>query len=180
MLDVYDLNHMKTGKRIEPGGTFLENEFQLAACVVVANQNKEFMVTQRHPKKQMGLYWEIPGGAVETDERSESAAVRELSEETGLVVKEAELEFIDTTVYKPFHLLIDSYLVIKEVELSTLILQENEVIAIRFMSFNEIKKYRYEDRFTAFDYEICKKLQQKINKLDSRRSFYHGQKIFMN
>ncbi|MGX7151067.1 NUDIX hydrolase [Enterococcus ureasiticus] len=162
MLDIYDVNHMKTGKIIQRGEALLEDEFQLAACIVILNHNREFLVTQRHPKKQMGLYWEIPGGAVESNEKSEVAAIRELHEEIGIAVEVSELEFIGTTVYAPLHLLIDSYLIIKEVKLSRLVLQEEEVIATRFMHFNEIKKYRLEGKFTPFDYEVCKKLQQKI------------------
>ncbi|WP_438758473.1 hypothetical protein [Enterococcus sp. AZ126] len=69
MPDIYDVNRVRIGKVIERGKALLDGEFQLAACIVVLNSNREFLVTQRHPKKQMGLYWEILVGAVELNEK---------------------------------------------------------------------------------------------------------------
>jgi len=40
--------------------------------------------------------WAVPAGYLEADEPAKTAAVRELTEETGLVTEEADLELLDT------------------------------------------------------------------------------------
>jgi len=53
-----------------------------AAAIIVNDQNCVLMVKHSYGK----LNWEIPGGAVEADESVADAVVREVREETGLVV----------------------------------------------------------------------------------------------
>jgi len=49
------------------------------------------LVQQRPPGKQMAGLWEFPGGKIEPGERPETALVRELHEELGIVVDTAAL-----------------------------------------------------------------------------------------
>ncbi|HKI52860.1 MAG TPA: NUDIX hydrolase [Anaerolineales bacterium] len=60
------------------------------ACAAVLNDDKILMVCHQTPPR---TYWTFPGGAVETDETFEQAAVREVKEETGLKVKAVRLLF---------------------------------------------------------------------------------------
>ncbi len=57
---------------------------RIAACAVV--RNGRLLVVRRSPNDPYGPgLWEIPGGVVEAGETYETAARRELREETGLV-----------------------------------------------------------------------------------------------
>ena len=60
------------------------------ACAAVLNDDKILMVCHQTSPR---TYWTFPGGAVETDETFEQAAVREVKEETGLKVKAVRLLF---------------------------------------------------------------------------------------
>jgi 8-oxo-dGTP diphosphatase len=160
MLDVYNSQRKKTGKVIERGAALAKGEYQLAAAAVIINQEK-FLITQRHPAKQMGLFWEVPGGAVEAEETSRSAALRELKEEIGIVVQSSELQFVETICYEQLNLLIDGYVVSQNIELSELVLQPEEVIAARLASFSEIKELQGTRQFTPFDFMLCQVIQER-------------------
>jgi len=51
------------------------------ACAAILNDDKILMVCHQTSPR---TYWTFPGGAVETGETFEQAAVREVKEETGL------------------------------------------------------------------------------------------------
>jgi ADP-ribose pyrophosphatase YjhB (NUDIX family) len=48
----------------------------------------------RDPKKPAPVYWKLPGGRSESGETAEAAAVREIKEEIGVVLKEDDLFLI--------------------------------------------------------------------------------------
>ena len=78
----------------------------VAACALVDTDGR-VLLTQRPEGKQLAGLWEFPGGKVEPDESPEAALIRELSEEIGIVTKEAclaPLTFASHS-YETFHLL---------------------------------------------------------------------------
>lgn len=64
--------------------------FVVAAALI--DQNDRILVQKRPEGKSMAGLWEFPGGKVETGETPEAALSRELDEELGIDVKEADLE----------------------------------------------------------------------------------------
>ncbi|WMS44984.1 (deoxy)nucleoside triphosphate pyrophosphohydrolase [Acuticoccus sp. MNP-M23] len=70
------------------------------------------MLTQRPEGKAMAGLWEFPGGKLEPGESPEAALVRELAEELGIVVREADLKpfFFASHGYDAFHLLMPLYI----------------------------------------------------------------------
>lgn len=65
----------------------------LTADCVVINRQGEVLLIQRRNEPYRGC-WALPGGFMEMDETLEHCAVRELEEETGLVVAEDELRLV--------------------------------------------------------------------------------------
>jgi 8-oxo-dGTP pyrophosphatase MutT (NUDIX family) len=55
------------------------------------DEKNRLLITQRHPMKHFGYYWEITAGSVIKGEDELSAAVRELVEETGIKVNKEDL-----------------------------------------------------------------------------------------
>lgn len=63
-----------------------------AARVIVVSDGEVLLQGDTDPGLPGSRFWQTPGGGVDPDERHRAAAVRELEEETGLIVDEADLE----------------------------------------------------------------------------------------
>lgn len=72
---------------MEKNPTYL---FVTAAALI--DRNGRILVQKRPEGKPMAGLWEFPGGKVETGETPEAALIRELNEELGISVKEADIE----------------------------------------------------------------------------------------
>lgn len=72
---------------MEKNPTYL---FVTAAALI--DESGKILVQKRPEGKPMAGLWEFPGGKVEAGETPESALVRELEEELGVDVKEADIE----------------------------------------------------------------------------------------
>lgn len=119
------------------------------------------MLTKRHQTKQMGLMWELPGGAVEIDESSQEAAKREIQEEIGYWIHEA-MEFMATIQYDKLNLLIDVFIIQANVNLKRLRLQEDEVVDVMYYTFEAIDRLYEQGDLTPFDWEICNRLNNYL------------------
>ncbi|SFN17585.1 8-oxo-dGTP diphosphatase [Izhakiella capsodis] len=56
------------------------------AVGIIRNVHGEIFLTRRPPTSHMANRWEFPGGKIEVNETAQQALVRELQEETGIVV----------------------------------------------------------------------------------------------
>jgi 8-oxo-dGTP diphosphatase len=66
--------------------------FRHIVAVALVDLHNNVLVQRRPAHKEMGGLWEFPGGKVEEGETPEAALVRELAEELGLLLDEADLE----------------------------------------------------------------------------------------
>jgi len=70
------------------------------------------LLAQRPKGKNLAGFWEFPGGKIEANERPEQALARELYEELGIKLAEADLQPLSfaSHAYENFHLLMPLYL----------------------------------------------------------------------
>jgi 8-oxo-dGTP diphosphatase len=83
----------------------------LVVAAALIDPDGRVLIAQRPADKTMAGLWEFPGGKVEPGETPETALIRELSEELGIVVKPpclAPFTFASHT-YEKFHLLMPLY-----------------------------------------------------------------------
>ncbi len=137
--DLYDINKQKKGTTIERTriSEIPDGSYHLVVDIWVRTPDGRYLITQRSEKKpSYPLYWECTGGAVISGEDSIDGAVRELAEETGLIAEKTELKLVNTVVYGNY--IMDVYLYERDVDMSELVLQEEEVADARLATEDEI------------------------------------------
>lgn len=77
------------------------------AVAVIRNQHNQILISQRLQHTHMGGLWEFPGGKVEADESVRDALKREIQEELGLVIRDAEPLICVPHDYPDKHVLLD-------------------------------------------------------------------------
>lgn len=58
---------------------------RVAAALIL--QGTSFLVAQRHGKRHLAGYYELPGGKIEENESPEQACIREIKEELGCTIE---------------------------------------------------------------------------------------------
>lgn len=107
-----------------------------AKCIVRTRDGKVLLV-----KPNYRDYWHIPGGGVDAGEAPIDAAIRELKEETGLVVAKDRVRLVDV-----FHRPNDDLGIIYEYtdfvdENSTITIQPDEIEAYEFVPAEKAAEY---------------------------------------
>ncbi len=136
--DLYDSNRNLLNRVHARGEAYADGEYYVCAEVWVKNSKGQFLITKRHPDKKSGNLWEFTGGGTLAGESTVQSAVRELREETGIVVDEAELKMFATNQKRNYFQ--DLFLLHKDVELSEIVLQPTETIDARWVTEAEIEK----------------------------------------
>ena len=136
--DIYDIERVKTGRTMIRGSEFEDGAYHRVVHVCIFNDKNEMLIQQRQPFKEgWPDMWDITvGGSAVTGDTSQKAAEREVLEEIGLK--------LDLKGIRP-HLTVnfdrgfdDIYLVEKNVDIKELVLQPEEVQAVKWAGRDEI------------------------------------------
>ncbi|GAE36232.1 NUDIX hydrolase [Halalkalibacter akibai] len=136
--DVYDRNRSKTNRICVRGEELQHGEYHLVVHVCIFNSGGDMLIQQRQAFKEgWPNMWDLTvGGSAIAGDTSQTAAQRELLEEIGL-----DLEFqhmrphLTINFEKGFD---DIYLIEEDVQIHTLILQQEEVQNVKWASKEEI------------------------------------------
>lgn len=134
--DLYDAGRKPLGRTIKRGDAFAEGEYYVCCEIWLRNSEGKFLMTQRHPDKKAGGLWEFTGGGVLAGETTKQAAVREVQEEMGIRIDESELTLLE--VYQHKNYFMDIFVVKKDVNVSALTLQPEEVVDAKWVSHEEL------------------------------------------
>lgn len=130
---------------IKRGDSIPDGVYHRVVEIYSINSLGEVLITKRHPDKHYGLYWEITGGSIVMGESVVDGALRELKEETGLVVKPKWIEHIDTTVTRDA--IVESLIVWIHHTRPQVTLCDQETIDCRFLPYHEFKQFVLTDEY---------------------------------
>ena len=159
--DLYTLDRVKTNRVITRGDDIPKNLYHLVVHVCIFNAKNQMLIQQRQTfKKGWPNMWDVTvGGSAMIGENSRQAAVREVAEELGLKI---DLENTPPVITKYFSEGFDDiYILEKEIDISNLILQYEEVQAVKWAGIEEIldmiglKKFiPYDESFIQFLFHL--------------------------
>lgn len=138
--DIYDINRQKTDKKMTRGNKIENGDYHLVVSVCVFNSEGEMLIQQRQVDKHgWPNRWDITAaGSATAGETSLQAAQRELLEEVGLKGNFLNKRpILSVNFSRGFQ---DYYCLTQEVDINSLILQQEEVQAVKWASREIIMK----------------------------------------
>lgn len=116
----------------------VDGEYRQSVHTWIQNSKGEFLIQKRTPnKKFFPNMWSQTGGGVDTGETSLQAALRECKEELGIDINPNNMELILS--FKRKYDFVDVWLVKQDIDISELVLQEDEVADVKWATIDEIK-----------------------------------------
>jgi len=135
--DLYDINRNLTGKFIYKGNTIPNNNYILVVLAFIQNSKGEFLIQKRSLEKN-GKYAST-GGHAKTGEDSITAMVTEIKEELGISVTPKDLKLVYSGREDSTQEFFDIYYINKDLKISDLTLQEDEVDSVSWLAIDEIE-----------------------------------------
>ncbi len=148
--DLYDKDRIKTGETMVRGSKFKEKTYHLVVHVCIFNLEGKMLIQQRQPFKDgWPNMWDITvGGSAVSGDTSQLAAEREVYEEIGYKLS---LDGIRPSLTINFDKGFDDiYLIQKDIDISKLKLQYEEVQSIKWASKEEILSMIDEEIFIPY------------------------------
>lgn len=155
--DIYDKNKQKTGRTMKRNDWCLkDDEYHLTVLGVVVRPDGRFLITQRVMTKSWAPgWWEVSGGAAMAGEESLEAVIREVKEETGLDVSEAEggymFSYHRENPGEGDNYFVDIYRFVLDFDECDLNLQEAETLGYKLATAEEIRRLAEQGIFLHYD-----------------------------
>lgn len=138
LFDLYTKDRLPLNQTMNRGEQTPDGCYRLVVHVCIFNSSGEMLIQQRQPfKKGWPDMWDLScGGSVISGEDCRTAAEREVAEELG-----AAISLEDTRPVLTIHFdegFDDIYVITKDIQLSEICLQPEEVQAVKWASLEEI------------------------------------------
>lgn len=168
--DIYDMDRIKTNKFMLRGDEFKEGEYHLVVHVCIFNSEGKMLIQQRQPFKEgWPNKWDITvGGSAIRGDSSQRAAERETQEELGIKLDLGHVRpHLSVNFSNGFD---DYYLIEKDVNISDLQLQKEEVQNVKWATKEEIVSMIERDEFIPYYESLVHLLFDLRKKYGSHRA----------
>lgn len=157
MIDVYNGDQEPLGITMPREGAFLqEGQYMLYVLAIVQDKQGRFLITQRALDKHWAAgWWEVTGGGVRAGETVTEAVIREVGEEVGLDVTGEELvpvyTYENVDLERGDNYIVNMYRFTLDFALEDVVLQEEEAIDCRLVTWDDIVKLNEQGVFLHFN-----------------------------
>ncbi|WP_204983717.1 NUDIX hydrolase [Streptococcus equinus] len=146
--DAYDAHlNVIAGQVLVRGEKIPKGVYHLVSEVIVRHQDGTYLLTQRNPRKNLGGMWEATaGGSALQGESPLECAKRELREETGILTD----DFIEVgrVLHQRHQTYYVNYLCHTDVDKDSIVLQEGETSAYKWVTAEELRQMSREELAT--------------------------------
>ncbi|WP_251861481.1 NUDIX domain-containing protein [Clostridium sp. Marseille-Q2269] len=136
--DLFDKDRNLLSEKQERNKPIKHGCYHQVASIWIKNNNGEYLMSKRHPRKAYGGLWECTGGSIITGETSLEGAVREVQEELGIKLEPKEGKLVYSVRREEMQDFYDAWLFNYDVDISNLILQESEVTKAKWINRSEL------------------------------------------
>ena len=137
-VDVYNRLRENMGY-IKPRKEIQEGEYRISAHIWIVNDKGEILVQKRSElEDKFPGFWAQTGGGVKAGTTSKDTVNEECSEELGITVEDNEIYYVGS--YTRTRDIVDIWLVTKNVDISNITIDLNEVAEVKFVSFDAFDK----------------------------------------
>ncbi|HAR64405.1 MAG: NUDIX hydrolase [Candidatus Margulisiibacteriota bacterium] len=149
-IEVIDYSGESTGEVKTRKAIHKDGDWHRTVHVWILNANCQLLLQRRHPGKHSHPdTWDISSaGHITAGDGSLNTAIKEVKEELGIELREDELEYLFTVKQTDVmsHGFVDNefndvYLVEKDIKLSKVRCQKEEVTAVKYSDFFELENY---------------------------------------
>ena len=148
--DLCDEQGRPTGAIHRRGDPLGHDERHLCVHVWIRRGDGRYLITRRSPGKSMGGRWECTGGSVTAGEDSLTGALREVREETGLVLDPAR--GVKALTYGGPHFVCDVWLFRQEAEADDVVLLPEETCEAALADADTIRDLAAREEFVELPY----------------------------
>lgn len=155
--DIYDKNKQLTGRTMKRNDwTLADDEYHLTVLGVLARPDGKYLITKRVMTKSWAPgWWEVSGGAAMAGETSEQAVRREVMEETGIDVANADggymFSYHRENPGEGDNYFVDIYRYVLDFDEKDIKLQEEETDGYMFATAEEIAEFGKQGIFLHYD-----------------------------
>ncbi|MDE7122357.1 MAG: NUDIX hydrolase [Oscillospiraceae bacterium] len=153
--DIYDKDKKLTGRTMQRNDfTMQDGEYHLTVLGVICRPDGKFLITQRAMDKHWAAgWWEVSGGGVMAGESSQQAVLREVLEETGLDVSQAQggYQFTYRRESKGDNYFVDVYKFILDFDESDVTPQLREMQGFMLADRTQIEAFAKQGIFLHYD-----------------------------
>ena len=146
--DAYDAHlNVIAGQVLVRGEKIPKGVYHLVSEVIVRHQDGTYLLTQRDPRKNLGGMWEASaGGSALQGESPLECVKRELREETGILTD----YFIEVgrVLHQRHQTYYVNYLCHTDVDKESIVLQEGETSAYKWVTAEELRQMSREELAT--------------------------------
>ena len=160
--DLYDENRNLTGETMFKGEEIPEGKYIIVVLVYIQNSDGKFLIQKRSERKN-GKY-ATTGGHPKSGENSIQGIITEVKEEIGIELKPEDLQLYFTGREDSEQVFFDDYYAKIDVpNIENLVLQEDEVSSVCWLTAEEIHKFMEEGKFFKNHYEEFERLEEWLN-----------------